>query len=182
MNTKKCFKCQSIKPLSYFYKHNGMADGYLGKCKECTKKDTSERLEFNMKNIDGFQDMERARHRDKYYRLGYKEKHKKTPEKKKEYMYKYKNKYPEKSKAKNLSQRIPCEKGNHLHHWSYNIKDAKDCIELNPKHHNLIHRFIDYDQSTFMYKDLNGNLLDTKEKHLTYINSIIEKRLHEIRY
>lgn len=37
---KRCFKCGKVKSRSDFYKHSAMADGLLGKCKDCTKKDT----------------------------------------------------------------------------------------------------------------------------------------------
>lgn len=171
---KICFKCNSEKPITDFYKHPRMLDGHLNKCKTCTKKDTKITTDKLVSTPEGLE-KERKRHREKYYRLNYLEKHKPSPEKKKELMNRYREKYPEKYKARNISQRIGVKiKGNELHHWNYSKEFAHDVIEISKSDHAKIHRFIKYDKKTFMYKDLNGVLLDTKEKHLELINKVIE--------
>lgn len=58
MITKICFKCGKEKSVSEFYKHSQMADGYLGKCKECTRKTV---LQHREENIDKIREYDRKR-------------------------------------------------------------------------------------------------------------------------
>jgi ribosomal protein S27AE len=55
---KRCFKCGDEKPLTEFYRHPKMADGYLGKCKSCTRIDVAQNYRAR---IDHYVEYERNR-------------------------------------------------------------------------------------------------------------------------
>ncbi len=57
---KSCFKCLCEKPLDAFYKHAGMADGRLNKCKECTKSDVNQHRQENLERIRSYDRMRAA--------------------------------------------------------------------------------------------------------------------------
>tara|TARA_R110000868_G_scaffold154870_2_gene381124 strand:+ start:552 stop:1082 length:531 start_codon:yes stop_codon:yes gene_type:complete len=173
---KQCFKCLTVKPITDFYTHKRMGDGHLNKCKDCTKRDSDIRGKELSKNPE-WVDKEKKRAREKYYRLGYKELYKQTTEQKKATMARYKDKYPEKIGAARASAKLyPKANGNHMHHWSYNKEHWKDCIILTAVEHNKLHRYMVYDQEQMMYRRTDNNeLLDTKERHINYFNSLTNK-------
>jgi hypothetical protein len=57
---KTCFKCKKEKPFEMFYKHSRMGDGYLNKCKECTKNDVAQHRSENLEKIRAY-DRERGK-------------------------------------------------------------------------------------------------------------------------
>ena len=61
---KTCFKCNTVQPLTEFYKHNAMADGFLNKCRSCTKKDATEHRNKNIEKVRQY-DRDRAKNPDR---------------------------------------------------------------------------------------------------------------------
>ncbi len=58
---KECFRCKRTLPLTDFYKHPEMADGHLGKCKECNKQDVRANYE---KRREQYLEYDRKRYRE----------------------------------------------------------------------------------------------------------------------
>lgn len=58
MSIKKCFRCGEEKDKSEFYRHPKMADGFLGKCRECAKSDIRE---YRVKNLEKVRALDRAK-------------------------------------------------------------------------------------------------------------------------
>ena len=56
---KTCFKCGSTKSIDDFYRHPQMGDGYLGKCKTCTRLDVRAR---RAENREYYNEYDRKRH------------------------------------------------------------------------------------------------------------------------
>lgn len=166
---KKCTVCNQEKDLIDFYSHKGMKDHHLNKCIDCCKKQQVAR-EKKLRDDPNWVLSEQKRSREKYHRLGYKTDNKSIIHKLSTRLWK--TRFPEKRLAQNNAKSIICPDGFHRHHWSYNENDQKDVIILSYKEHGFYHRYTIYDPERMMYRDLNGKLLDTKEKYIKYINSI----------
>lgn len=135
--SKTCFKCNQTKPIDDFYKHSRMSDGHLGKCKECTKKDSRDRYcsDDGRKKIIAYE-LKRARDVDRRKRRV-------------EYARRMNKRSPEKYKARNMVKNYlrdgklfkkPCEMCGEIkvqaHHTDYS--KPIDVMWLCRKHHLMI--------------------------------------------
>lgn len=168
---KLCPKCGESKQEEEFYKYGAASSGRVNVCKECKKIYQRDRGKELRKNPE-FLKKERARTREKYKRLGYRFRFKCSPERKAKIINDYFDRYPEKTLARSFSQHVKVSKGNTKHHWSYLPEHAKDIIELSLTEHYKLHRYLIYDQERMMYRATSMVLLDSKERHLDYYNSL----------
>lgn len=88
---------------------------------------------------------------------------------------KYDEKYPEKKKARIAAMFIHVGNNCVRHHWSFQPNHFRNIIELEKKHLNFVRCHLVYDQLNLCYRTLNGDLLDSRDKHERYINEKLEK-------
>ncbi len=145
---KKCFKCDETKPIEDFYKHHRMKDGHLNKCKKCTRLDVYKNTEI--KKLDPeWLEMERERCRIKQMKLKLTDLG----------LLQLQARSAVRGSVNNV-----LSSGFNLHHWSYNEQHHTDVIKLSYKDHRKIHRYLDLDIYSLMYRSRSGELLDTREK------------------
>jgi hypothetical protein len=142
---KACILCKEIKPLDQYYAHPKMADGRLGRCKECHKSEIQKNWEKRMKEPE-FRERELDRQRLKERRrraLGIAKKNcKKASKKWSSNNRKKKNAHLKVKRAieKGNLLRMPCEIcgiAAQAHHDDYS--KPLDVRWLCVKHHNEHH-------------------------------------------
>lgn len=162
---KVCFKCGYLKPLDEFYKHPQMKDGHLNKCKECTRCDMVDDYYKNRKN-DEWVKKERERSKEKYYRLGYKNRHQSLVSKRGISINDYK------VASHWLRNKIDGMEFNlQIHHWNYGL--LYDIFVVSKKDHRMLHTKMVYDkESKVFFIKGTREVLDTHEKHKQYLDSL----------
>lgn len=157
---KKCIRCGIDKELNDFYVHPQTRDGHLNKCKECCKEVADIREKALRNNSEEWREKERLRHKEKYYRLNYREIQREQMK-----LKSYIN-----GTYKNLSRDLKIPPDKNGHHWNYSL--IEDVIVLNKNFHRFLHRHLILNENTLMFTTKDGENLDSKEKHLEFIEKI----------
>lgn len=137
--TKTCFKCLSVKPISEYYSHKQMADGHLNKCKDCTKNDSWKR-----RHLSGSREKVLAYDRDRGNRQT------------SEYRQEFRSRKPVESKARhtlgnavrdgkvNRPERCEhCHQKGVMHGHHYDYSKPLDVVWLCPACHRQLHALMD---------------------------------------
>lgn len=157
---RTCKTCRIDKTTEDFYSSN------LSRCKECIKRCNKLYSEIKTSTPEGMES-ERARHRDKYQRLGYKEKQKEWNEN---------QPWKQSSTYKGLRRRYPeLDSSFELHHWNYNDDYLTDVFILERSPHKVLHTNMTLDLKTKIFTTKSGEILDTRDKHEVFIESLCIK-------
>lgn len=152
-------------------------DGLQHYCKECSKKRCRE-----FQNDTGYAYYKTIEYRLRYRSISALPENKEK--RKKRFNERYRSKalayYKEwyknnqiKRNAEDASRSIKVDKGFHKHHWNYSDEYKTDIIILPVQKHRLAHSYMEYDNELQIYKSkIDGVLLDTKEKHIAFIDSL----------
>ena len=151
MNMKICFKCYKEKNLDQFYKHPNMADGHLGKCKDCTRHDIEKHRSENLERIREY-DRNRPNKAHRNFKNLARQKTENGKLIHKKALANYDIKHPEKRRAVRAAgnairdgklKRLPCikcGKNGEAHHEDYS--KPLDVIFYCNEHHRARHREI----------------------------------------
>lgn len=88
------------------------------------------------------------------------------------------DRFPEKAKVRSkftyfrTKNEIKTPEGYHFHHYSYNMEDYMDVVLLPSWLHREAHSKMVYLQSCKYYMTKAGRILNTKLKHLSFINDV----------
>lgn len=172
-NIKTCTKCKLQKDLTLFHLSKFNKIGRRPTCKECDANEQRKRMLIKLSDKDNLEK------RRKYAREWSRNNKKSlTEDQKRKCALNCRNwakKYPEKVSAGFSIMHFKVETGFHKHHWSYNRVHWRDIIILTEKSHKKAHRFLVYDQEQMMYRRFDNNvLLDTKERHVEFIEFCIK--------
>jgi len=164
---RTCNTCKTTKPINQFKKSNNKS-GYNYKCNDCVfeyyrnyRNKNKERIKANNQK---WLKSEKGKKVMAGHRVG------------------LRRKFPEKAttwsfwSAFKIKHGIIVPKGYEFHHYSYHKEDYADVIFLPSWLHRIIHHQMRYNQEQKYYETLDGELLDTKEKHMLYIQKIIHIR------
>lgn len=153
MGNKICRKCNSDKPITEFYVHKQMADGYLNICKMCVKL----RVKKHRNENDSVREYDRRRYWEDPVRMEYQKKQRKewyanNKDKSRERTKRYIEKNPEKRRAHHMVSNAirsgkllkqPCKicgEPAHAHHDDYT--KPLEVTWLCPTHHMRLHNMI----------------------------------------
>ena len=139
-----------------------MGDGHLNKCKDCAKKDAKARYK-RKSNDKAWLEKERARGREKFKRLGYKNRFKNM-----------RGLCPlEANLSKMLRRKGYDTEGKEAHHWNYNL--PKSIFLLSRRAHRCIHKYIKVNYSDKYCYTLEGERIDTEHKAISMFSSFLIK-------